>query len=250
MIRLSRQKYIKKIGVYTIVCTPNKYVYVGSSNNLYSRINSHKNRLFKNEHVNPLLQNCFNKYGERNFKVSIVKLLPIGSTTKDILKAEQDEYNKISINSFCMNASSNVSYVNDKRFREKSAESIKNMWSTNYDEAKKVVCKNLIKAQKSYRDLLDKGVLKMISPMKGKRHSAKSKELQRASAIKARKISLNARTVPIYSVSETGIITKYSSARDALRSMNIENNKLASNITACCRGKRAKAFNMSWKYYE
>jgi len=51
-------------GIYLITCLPNQKKYIGSSKNIYYRLRRHLSDLRKNRHSNPILQNCFNKYGE------------------------------------------------------------------------------------------------------------------------------------------------------------------------------------------
>lgn len=53
----------KECGVYIIRNSINDYVYIGSSNNVYNRVKSHKHLLKKNKHYNTHLQNFVNKYG-------------------------------------------------------------------------------------------------------------------------------------------------------------------------------------------
>lgn len=62
------------IGIYCIKCLINKKVYIGSSINIESRIIHHKNCLKRNKHSNFHLQNSWNKYGEENFKFSVIEI--------------------------------------------------------------------------------------------------------------------------------------------------------------------------------
>ena len=52
-----------KHGVYCIKNTVNEKIYIGSSINIYGRINDHLKELKHNKHKNQLLQNHYNKYG-------------------------------------------------------------------------------------------------------------------------------------------------------------------------------------------
>lgn len=61
-------------GVYLIENLINKKVYIGSSVSITSRFNDHKKQLRKNIHSNKYLQNAWDKYGEDNFKFSILEL--------------------------------------------------------------------------------------------------------------------------------------------------------------------------------
>ncbi len=58
-------------GVYKIVNKPAGLCYVGQSQRVKKRIAEHFRLLRRNEHVNPRLQNAFNKHGEDSFVWSI-----------------------------------------------------------------------------------------------------------------------------------------------------------------------------------
>jgi len=68
-------------GIYKITNMKNKKIYIGSS--LYIRIRCihHKNELNLNRHYNKHLQRAWNKYGEKNFKFSIVEKTTKRKTT-------------------------------------------------------------------------------------------------------------------------------------------------------------------------
>ena len=61
-------------GIYQIKCLHNGKVYIGSSVRIRNRISRHVMDLRKQVHSNRHLQNAFNKYGESNFKVVVLKL--------------------------------------------------------------------------------------------------------------------------------------------------------------------------------
>ena len=54
-------------GIYTINCAANRTVYIGQSRRTRKRIADHFNLLREKRHPNPVLQNTFNKYGEKTF---------------------------------------------------------------------------------------------------------------------------------------------------------------------------------------
>lgn len=72
-------------GVYCIRNTINNKRYIGSTINLYSRFNTHKNNLINNKHVNKYLQNAFNKYLKFNFYV-------LEETSKEDLELKETFY--------------------------------------------------------------------------------------------------------------------------------------------------------------
>lgn len=50
--------------IYKIVNTVNGKSYIGSTVDFDKRVNTHKNELKRNNHINPYLQNSYNKYGD------------------------------------------------------------------------------------------------------------------------------------------------------------------------------------------
>ena len=60
-------------GIYIIENLITGKIYVGKSKNINSRLKQHKRALNKNYHVNAVLQNDWNEYGENNFKFDILK---------------------------------------------------------------------------------------------------------------------------------------------------------------------------------
>lgn len=64
------------IGIYKIVLLAypkNRVVYVGQSRCIKKRIWEHKNSLKHNKHVNPHLQNLYNKHGAHNIRFELIK---------------------------------------------------------------------------------------------------------------------------------------------------------------------------------
>jgi len=59
-------------GIYKIICINNKF-YIGSSIDIDRRLKEHKRLLKRNKHPNKYLQNCWNKYGEKNFRFEIIE---------------------------------------------------------------------------------------------------------------------------------------------------------------------------------
>jgi group I intron endonuclease len=66
-----------KSGIYLIQCLVNGKCYIGQSNDVYSRIRDHKNKLKTNKHNNLYIQRAWNKYGEENFSFSECIMCPI-----------------------------------------------------------------------------------------------------------------------------------------------------------------------------
>lgn len=84
MDRVTKELW-KKSGIYCIVNTDNQKKYVGSSKNIYQRLQKHRAYLRKNMHENKKLQNSWNKHGEDSFQYFILELCP----EEQLLEREQ-----------------------------------------------------------------------------------------------------------------------------------------------------------------
>lgn len=91
----------KLIGIYKITCSKSKKVYIGSSTDIFIRLNSHCIGLLKGNHHNLEMQNDFNKYGLFSFSFQVVALSFDPKTLKELEQKEIDKiklekrYNKI-----------------------------------------------------------------------------------------------------------------------------------------------------------
>lgn len=68
-------KFDKKLivcGIYKIQNIITGDIYIGSSKNVRNRLKEHFNNLKNNKHVNRIIQNSFNKYGENNFSFELI----------------------------------------------------------------------------------------------------------------------------------------------------------------------------------
>lgn len=75
------------IGIYKITNIKNNKVYIGSSKNIEIRFKAHLSRLNGNYHINKHLQSAYNKYGNKNFKFEVIKLVPLS-----ILRRAEDYF--------------------------------------------------------------------------------------------------------------------------------------------------------------
>lgn len=75
-------KLQEKCGIYIITNLINGHRYIGSSNDLYSRLKRHRWELRNNDHVNAHLQNAWNKYGEDNFEYGILEYCSVDNKLK------------------------------------------------------------------------------------------------------------------------------------------------------------------------
>lgn len=89
---LRQNKDILKIsGIYKIVNKINGKYYLGSSKNVYRRLNEHITYLIGNYHYNYHLQNAWNVYGENNFYFIIITQVD----SQLLFDAEQFYFNDI-----------------------------------------------------------------------------------------------------------------------------------------------------------
>jgi group I intron endonuclease len=63
----------KIAGIYKIINIINGKIYIGSSSNIYVRINGHKSKLRTRKHSNKHLQSAWDKYGKDSFIFETVK---------------------------------------------------------------------------------------------------------------------------------------------------------------------------------
>jgi group I intron endonuclease len=69
---------LERSGIYAIVNQLGVFKYVGQTKNGFrGRWQDHIRDLRKGAHFNPHLQNCWNKYGEANFKFVILEICQI-----------------------------------------------------------------------------------------------------------------------------------------------------------------------------
>lgn len=63
------------IGIYKITNTVNNKIYIGRSAQMEVRWKCHLNNLVKNKHINPHLQNAWNKYGGCAFVFEVIEIV-------------------------------------------------------------------------------------------------------------------------------------------------------------------------------
>ena len=63
----------KASGIYSIMCKTTNKSYIGSSKNVKQRLQCHRSYLRKDVHLNPVLQNAWNKYKEDNFICFVIE---------------------------------------------------------------------------------------------------------------------------------------------------------------------------------
>jgi hypothetical protein len=83
--RVTRVKNSSKFGVYKIECNGECYI-GGTAAAFHLRWRNHLHELRKGKHHNHILQEEFNKYGEKSFKFSILEVI---NDRKDVVVVEQ-----------------------------------------------------------------------------------------------------------------------------------------------------------------
>ncbi len=82
--------------IYEIRNLINNKIYIGSTNNFYSRRNKHLSQLNNGVHPNIKLQRAWNKYGHSNFEFDILIYcdeLNLRLTEQEFLDTWEPEYN-------------------------------------------------------------------------------------------------------------------------------------------------------------
>ena len=82
-----------KGGVYQIKNVVNTKCYVGSTKDFHKRWHRHRVNLENNRHINPHLQNAYNKYGKENFVYEVIEYIDDES---NLLEREQYYLNTLS----------------------------------------------------------------------------------------------------------------------------------------------------------
>jgi hypothetical protein len=114
---LSHKDLLNKSGIYKIIIN-NKF-YIGSSSNIYHRLKAHYSYLKRNKHLNPILQNLFNKYGEDNLFVELLE-----ECTKEIL-IYREKYYIDTLNPYINIIKDPVLIIRDKEFGKRVSEGLK-----------------------------------------------------------------------------------------------------------------------------
>lgn len=78
-------KLTTESGIYRITNVVTKAVYIGKAENIRVRISNHRSLLNKGKHPNRLLQAAWNEFGERSFRVRVLK-----KVTRDIDRHEKE----------------------------------------------------------------------------------------------------------------------------------------------------------------
>jgi group I intron endonuclease len=77
---------MNECGIYSIFNTANGKQIIGQSKNITKRWYFHRDKLRKNIHHNPYLQNAWNKYGEHSFQLKIILLCPVENLDQEEIR--------------------------------------------------------------------------------------------------------------------------------------------------------------------
>lgn len=84
-------KFAERRYVYKILNIIDGGLYVGVAKNVKRRMSVHISTLRHNCHKNQLLQNAFNKYGEENFRIKLVKEKDLNHERNLIIKYKKNK---------------------------------------------------------------------------------------------------------------------------------------------------------------
>lgn len=237
MKNLPRASFYKKSGIYQLCSTVNNKVYIGSSLDLYRRINSHLKSLQQNKHENSHLQNHWNKYGECSLVVNIIEL---NISRGMLLQREQHYIDKYKDKwRQCFNTSTIAGTV-DEYIRKSNIEKLKQAWKADYENRRAAVIRNLEIARRAPRN-------KERNFWKGRSHSTDSKAKMSKSAKHRGRQEATLMPIIMYSPTTGEPLLKFSCCADAARFFKARV-RSGSNISAVCRNKRRKAFGFKWGY--
>lgn len=234
-----------KSGIYQIRNLINGKLYIGSSNNLYSRkIYGHRNALKQNRHENSKLQNAFNKYSEENFIFEVIEFC------EPEVRYEVEQYwlnrfyNKktcYNINSVAGKPPSSLGKHHTEETKRKLSKILKNK------KRSLETCKKLSKIFKErFKDPKN-------NPMYGKHHSNETKKkisninmgnkycLGRKLSEETKQKIGSKNSIAVICL-ETKII--YPSVRIA------EQSTKSAKIGNCCKGNQKTTNRLHWMYYK
>ena len=82
-IKYGHFSYLRKSGIYKIVCYDSDKIYIGSSKDVQNRVIKHFSLLRKNTHPNAVLQQDYNTFGFSRFDVQIIEETDVDLISKE-----------------------------------------------------------------------------------------------------------------------------------------------------------------------
>ncbi len=229
---LSRRSYFEVAGIYRIY--HNDKSYIGSSVNLYKRINAHINELIKGKSSNLKLQNYINKYGADAMQIEVLEVMPSPSRS-DLSDRETYFINLYDSVKHGFNCLSLAYSPLGSKWTDSQKNKLKIVAASNALKYREGLLKNLDKARQSK---------KLNGCKKPRPHapiSEGTRQKMRASAI--RRGANTGKPVAQYSIDGIYIKT-FKSSHEAERETCIAQQ----NIGKCCLGKRPSAGGFKWAF--
>lgn len=245
-----------KVTFVVYMITIGNYFYYGSSKNYRKRKNDHINRLQKNKHENPIVQNVWNKYSDQ-FRI---KILAKFETKQDMLDAEQRFLDLFVDNEYCMNICKKSTHPNvrqgenhhhygigpmkGRKFTQEHKDKIRvaNQGKVRSLNQKKQISETVTELWKDpeYRKKISQK--KKGRPLSEDHKLAISKGLRNST--KPRTKNRKSRALPVEAI-ENGVCTIYSSASEAAKVLGVARRTVSSWIQ---KGKSPKG--MYFRYLE
>lgn len=233
MENINRRDYFGKSGIYKIQSILDGKCYIGSSKNLYRRINKHINDLKYNRHHSKKLQNFYNKYGKDFLFIEIIELCNI-----NLLENRENLYRKKYDS--VKNGFDNLEFSYNPKgltWNKEQKENLKIIWKEKLIEKYKDKLLNNLELAR---------ISKIENPIKidwwiGRKHKESSKNKMSKSAIKR---GINYEKCIIQYNKNMEFIAEYSNARVAQNKTNIS----YQNISKCCNFKRNTAGGYIWRF--
>lgn len=120
----------RKSGVYIIINTNNKKIYIGETTNLESRFIEHLRKLLSRRHVNEHLQNAVNLYGIETFEFDVLEFCNSIDTKK------KEHYWVTHLHALDKNKGYNIKPTDPNKINLRSAETSKKIYETKKRKAK------------------------------------------------------------------------------------------------------------------
>lgn len=222
------------IGIYKILNKVDGSLYIGSSNHIVKRFNTHKTKLNANTHPNIHLQRAWNKYGKRSFAFAVVEYCPEPELT------EREQYYIDLVNpryNICPLASSSRGRPISQETRDKLSKA-----HLGHSRNKGRIAK------------LDE-IISRVSTTKGKTRSEETKRIIGEKTSKYTRTeehnellslnSTNKRSVVKIDPVSKKVIQEYDSILAVVKDMKLSTH---AHIQKCCAGVREKAHGFKWAY--
>lgn len=240
-------KYKGIAGIYIFKSSVKEKIYIGSTCNLYKRINNHIKSLRKNTHHTNHFQNHFNKYGENVFSIEILEIIDKTEGFRKILFDLEQVYLDKHLDT-CLNSHHKVKYLEENFEAYKiHSQKMKKWWEENKSIKIKTSLENLKKARLESNlrwEKIRNREIAYTNPRKGCITSLETKSKQSLSAKNRGRHASSVKKVFQYSL-DGNFIKEWESGIDAAREL-FGNYKISANIYANIEGKRNVCKGFIW----